>query len=162
MKKYVRFLDQNRFLLSSEDGLYLYDLSTDCNTKQLTQTLITFAFFLLAFQKLYDKKVFQLSLVSENQLLLVLSGKERMIRIKSFNHFLDHSSSSLDTKIAESKNATVFAIDPRSLTLCVAIKNDIHVYTIFAKPQPYSYRHLCDLHTTQIITYLDISTLKKK
>ncbi|CAF1605265.1 unnamed protein product, partial [Adineta ricciae] len=153
-------LNQNRFLLSSEDGIYLYDLSTDCNIKQLTQTLIIFPFLRLAFQKLYDKKVFQLSLVSENQLLLILSGKERMIRIKSFKHFLDHSSSSLDTKIPESKNATVFAIDPQSLTLCVAIKNGINVYKIFAKPQPYPYKHLCDLHTTQIITYLDISTLK--
>ncbi|CAF1604998.1 unnamed protein product [Adineta ricciae] len=153
-------LNQNRFLLSSEDGIYLYDLSTDCNTKQLTQILIIFAFLLLVFQKLYDKKVFQLSLVSENQLLLILSGKERMIRIKSFKHLLDHSSSSLDTKIPESKNATVFAIDPQSLTLCVAIKNCIHLYKIFAKPQPYPYKHLCDLHTTQIITYLDISTLK--
>ncbi|CAF1261292.1 unnamed protein product [Adineta steineri] len=135
-------LDQNRFLLSSEDGLHLFNTIDE------------------SFTKLYDKKVYQLSLISNNQLLIILSGKERMIRIKSVEHLLNHSESPFDSKIPETKNATLFTIEPISLTLCVAIKNCLCIYKIYSRPQPYSYTHICDLHTTQIVTYLDISILE--
>ncbi|CAF4400534.1 unnamed protein product, partial [Adineta steineri] len=133
---------QNRFLLSSEDGLHLFNTIDE------------------SFTKLYDKKVYQLSLISNNQLLVILSGKERMIRIKSVEHLLNHSESPFDSKIPETKNATLFTIEPVSLTLCVAIKNCLCIYKIYSRPQPYSYKHICDLHTTQIVTYLDISILE--
>ena len=117
-------------------------------------------YFCLASTKLYDKKVYQLSLISNNQLLVILSGKERMIRIKSFERLLDHSQSPFDSKIPETKNATLFAVDPTSLTLCVAIKNSLFVYKIYSKPQPYPYTRIYELNTTQIVTYLEISMLK--
>jgi hypothetical protein len=110
--------------------------------------------------KLYDKKVYQLSLISNNQLLVILSGKERMIHIKSLDRLLDRSQSPLDIKIPGTKNTTLFAVDPISLTLCVAVKNCLFVYKIYSKPQPYPYTRIFELNTTQIVTYLEISMLK--
>jgi hypothetical protein len=104
--------------------------------------------------------VYQLSLVANNQLLVILCGKERLIRIKSLQRLLDRFRSPFDSKIPETKNATLFAIEPVSLILCVAIRDGLHVYKIHSKPQPYPYTHLWDLHTPQIVTYLDISMLK--
>jgi hypothetical protein len=110
--------------------------------------------------KLYDKKVYQISLISNNQLLVILSGKERIIRIKSFERFLNHSESSFDSKISDKKNINFFTVHPITLTLCFAIKNRIFIYKIHSNPQPYPYTYMNELNTNQTITYLEISLLK--
>ena len=110
--------------------------------------------------KLYEKKVYQISLVSNNQLLVILSGKERVIRIKSFERFLNYSESSFDSKISEKKNINLFTVHPITLTLCFAIKNRIFIYKIHSNPQPYPYTYLHEFNINQNITYLEISLLK--
>jgi len=99
-------------------------------------------------------------LISNNQLLVILCGKERVIRIKSVERFLDRSSSSFDSKIPERKNATLFSVHPISLTLCIAIKNHLFIYKIHSNPQPYPYTLIQELETIQNVTYLQISLLK--
>jgi hypothetical protein len=90
----------------------------------------------------------------------LLSGKGRIIRIKSLKCLLAHSEWSFDSEILETKNATLFAIDSASLTLCVAIKNHILIYKIHLNPRPYPYTLKHELNAPQNISYLDISILK--
>ena len=118
--------------------------------------------FCLAPRRLYDKKVHCLSLVSNNQLLVMLCGRERIIRIKSLEYLLTHSQSALDSEIPETKNATLFATNPTSLILCVAIKNRLLLYKIHSNPRPYMYTLTEEINTTQNITCLEISMLKMK
>jgi hypothetical protein len=110
--------------------------------------------------KLYDKKVYQISLISNNQLLVILCGKERTIRIKSLEQFLDYSESLFDSKISDKKNINLFTVHPITLTLCFTIKNRILIYKIHSNPQPYSYTYLTELNVNQTITYLEILLLK--
>ncbi len=116
--------------------------------------------FFLAPKKLYDNRIYQLALVANNQLLVLLSGKERIIRIKLLQCLLERSEWTFDSEIVETKNATLFAVNPISLTLCVAVKNRLLIYKIHSNPRPYPYTLKHELNTTQNITYLDISTLK--
>ena len=110
--------------------------------------------------KLYDKKVYQIALISNNHLLIILSGKERVIRIKSLDRFLDRSESSFDSKISDKKNVTLFTVHPVTLTLCFAIKTRIFIYKIHSNPQPYPYTFLNELNANQNISYLEVSLLK--
>ena len=106
--------------------------------------------------KLYDKKVYQISLVSNNQLLVLLAGKERVIRLKSLDRFLERSESSFDSKISERKNINLFAVHPTTLILALAIKTRIFLYQIHSNPQPYPYTYLHELTSNQTISYLEI------
>lgn len=114
----------------------------------------------LAPKKLFDKKIYQLSLIENNGLLVMLSGKERLIQIKSLEGLLTDLQSSLDSKIRETKHATSFAINSLSLTLCVAIKNRLLFYKIHAHPRPYIYTLVHEFNVNQDLTYLEISILK--
>jgi len=135
-------LDSDRILLCGDDGLYLLDIAKD-NSMKLT-----------------DKKVHQLSLVSNNELLVTLSGKQRTIRLQSFQNLLEHPLSSNDTKIIETKNATSFALHSTSFVLCVAIKNRILIYQLFSNARTIHHSFLRELNLVQNVTYLDVSTLK--
>ncbi|CAF4500553.1 unnamed protein product, partial [Rotaria sp. Silwood2] len=138
----AHILDPNRFLIFGEEGLYLLDVFDNKPTR------------------LYKKIIHHLSLISDNQLLVMLSGKERMIRIKPLKCLLTQSEPSWNGKILETKNATLFAVNSTSLTLCVAIKNRLLLFKIHSNYRPYPYTLIHDLSTTQIITYLEISILK--
>ncbi|CAF2114638.1 unnamed protein product [Rotaria magnacalcarata] len=138
----ARILDPNRFLIFGEDGLYLLDVFDNKPTR------------------LHDRKIYDLALVSNNELLIMLSGKECMIRIKSLQRLLVRSSSSLDSEIPETKNATLFTTNSISLTLCVAVKNCILCYKLHSNPQQYPYTLIHELNTTQNVSYLELSILK--
>ncbi|CAF4887707.1 unnamed protein product [Rotaria sp. Silwood1] len=138
----AHILDSNRFLIFGEEGLYLLDIFDNKPTR------------------LYKKIIHQLSLISDNQLLVMLSGKERIIRITPLKCLLTQSQSSWDGKILETKNATAFTVNSTSLTLCVAIKNRLLLYKIHSNPRPYPYTLIHDLYTTQTPTYLELSILK--
>jgi hypothetical protein len=116
-------------------------------------------FFILASTKLSDKKVHQLSLISNGEFLVTLAGKQRTIRLQSLKSLLEHPLSTLDSKIVETKNATTFAVHSTSLILCVAIKNRILVYQLFSTPRPYHYSFIREFNTIQNVTYLEILTL---
>jgi hypothetical protein len=90
----------------------------------------------------------------------MLSGKERVIRIKSVERFLALSPSSFDSKISETKNTILFSVHPISLTICVAIKNRLSIYKIHSNPLPYPYTLIQEFNITQNVTYLEISLLK--
>ncbi|CAF3715488.1 unnamed protein product [Rotaria socialis] len=137
----VVILDQDRIIACGEDGLYLLDILKDSSTK------------------LSDKRVHQLSLISNGELLVTLAGKQRTIRLQSVKSLLDHPLSSLDSKIIETKNATTFAVHSTSLVLCVAIKNRILVYQLFSTPKPYHYSFIREFNIIQNVTYLEISTI---
>jgi hypothetical protein len=98
-------------------------------------------------------------LVPHNDLLVTLAGKQRTIRLQSFKSLLDHPLSSFDSKLIETKNATTFALEGTSLTLCVAIKNRILIYQLFSTPRPYHYSLIRELNIIQNVTYLDVSTV---
>ena len=115
--------------------------------------------FISASTKLSDKKVHQLSLISSSDLLVTLSGKQRTIRLQSLKALLDHPSSSSDSKIVETKNATTFAAHSTSLILAVAIKNRILVYQLFSTPKPYHYSFIKEFNIIQNVTYLEISAI---
>ncbi|CAF2606288.1 unnamed protein product [Rotaria sp. Silwood2] len=134
-------LDQDRLIACGEDGLYLLDISKDTSTK------------------LSDKRVHQLSLISNNELLVTLAGKQRTIRLQSLKSLLEHPLSPLDSKIIETKNATTFTVHSTSLVLCVAIKNRILVYQLFSTPKPYHYSFIREFNIIQNVTYLEISTI---
>ena len=134
-------LDQDRAIISGEDGLYLLDVSKDLTTR------------------LSDKKVHQLSLISNGEFLVTLAGKQRTIRLQTLKSLLEHPLSTLDSKIIETKNATTFAVHSTSLMLCVAIKNRILIYQLFSTPRPYHYSFIRELNIIQNVTYLEISTI---
>ncbi|CAF1026594.1 unnamed protein product [Adineta steineri] len=134
-------LDQDRVMICGEDGLYLLDISKDTSTK------------------LSDKKVHQLSLISNGDLLVTLAGKQRTIRLQSLKTLLEHPLSSLDSKMIETKNATTFTVHSTSLILCVAIKNRILIYQLFSTPKPYHYSYMRELNIIQNVTYLEILTI---
>lgn len=90
----------------------------------------------------------------------MLSGKEHIIRIKSFESVLTRSESLLEGEIPETKNATAFASNAGSLNLCVAVKNRILFYKIHSYPQPYLYTLVRELDTIQNVMYLEMSTLQ--
>ncbi|CAF4486437.1 unnamed protein product [Rotaria socialis] len=138
----ARILDPNRFLIFGEDGLYLLDVFDNKPTR------------------LHDRKIYDLALVSNNELLIMLSGKECMIRIKSLQCLLARSPPSLDSEIPETKNATLFTTNSISLTLCVAVKNRILCYKLHSKPQQYPYTLIHELNTVQSVSYLELSILK--
>ena len=106
-----------------------------------------------------DKKVHQLSLISNNDFLVTLAGKQRTIRLQSLKSLLEHPLSTLDSKIVETKNATTFSVHSTSLILCVAIKNRILVYQLFSTPRPYHYSFIREFNIIQNVTYLEISTI---
>ena len=114
---------------------------------------------ILASTKLSDKKVHQLSLISNGELLVTLAGKQRNIRLQSLKSLLEHPLSSLDSKITETKNATTFAVQATSLILCVAIKNRILVYQLFATQKPHHYSFIREFNIIQNVTYLEILTM---
>lgn len=134
-------LDQDRVIISGEDGLYLLDIIKDSTTR------------------LSDKKVHQLSLISNGEFLVTLAGKQRTIRLQTLKSLLEHPLSTLDSKIIETKNATTFAVHSTSLMLCVAIKNRILIYQLFSTPRPYHYSFIRELNVIQNVTYLEISTI---
>ena len=103
----------------------------------------------------------QLALVSNNEFLVTLAGKQRTIRLQAFKSLVEHPLSSLDSKILETKNATTFALHSSSLILCVAIKNRILIYQLFSSstPRPCHYSFLRELNIIQNVTYLEVSTL---
>ncbi|CAF2991654.1 unnamed protein product [Rotaria sp. Silwood2] len=169
-------LDQDRLIACGEDGLYLLDISKDSTIKQcfcdeqqwlyrishfnlILITLTAVLFLFLASTKLSDKRVHQLSLISNNELLVTLAGKQRTIRLQSLKSLLEHPLSPLDSKIIETKNATTFTVHSTSLVLCVAIKNRILVYQLFSTPKPYHYSFIREFNIIQNVTYLEISTI---
>ena len=134
-------LDQDRAIVCGEDGLYLLDISKDTSTR------------------LSDKKVHQLSLISNGEFLVTLAGKQRTIRLQSLKSLLENPLQTLDSKIIETKNATTFAVHSTSLILCVAIKNRILIYQLFSTQRPYHYSYIRELNIIQNVTYLEISTI---
>jgi len=110
--------------------------------------------------KLFDKKVFQMSLISNNDLIVILSGKERIIRIKSVEPFLNHSECSFDSKIPETRSSTLFAVDRKSLILCVVIRTRLLLFQIHSNRQPYLYTFLSEINTNGCVTYVDLSLIK--
>ena len=134
-------IDQDRLIVAGEDGLYLLDVSKDTSTK------------------LSDKKVHQLSLISNGEFLVTLAGKQRTIRLQTLKSLLEHPLSNSDSKIIETKNATTFAVHSTSLMLAVAIKNRILIYQLFSTPRPYHYSFIRELNIVQNVTYLEISTI---
>ena len=107
-----------------------------------------------------DKKVHQLSLVSNHDILVTLAGKQRTIRLQSLKTLLEHPLSTTDSKIIETKYATTFALHAASLMLCVAIKNRILIYQLFTTSRPYHYSFLRELNIIQNVTYLDLCTIQ--
>lgn len=134
-------LDQDRVIISGEDGLYLLDIIKDST------------------MRLSDKKVHQLSLISNGEFLVTLAGKQRTIRLQTLKTLLEHPLSTLDSKIIETKNATTFAVHSTSLILSVAIKNRILIYQLFSTPRPYHYSFIRELNVIQNVTYLEISSI---
>ena len=100
-----------------------------------------------------------MSLISNDQLIVLLSGKERIIRIKSLDRFLEHSESSFDSKISERKNINQYSVHSTTLTLALIIKTRIFIYKINSNPQPYPYTYLNEINPNQNISYLDILLL---
>lgn len=100
-----------------------------------------------------------MSLISNDQLLVLLAGRERLIRIKSLDRFLEHSESSFDSKITERKNINQFTVHPITLTLALIIRTRIFIYKIHSNPQPYPYALIGEINPNQPISYLDILLL---
>ncbi|CAF1017882.1 unnamed protein product, partial [Didymodactylos carnosus] len=152
-------LDSDHIFVCGEDGLYLVNVTKDSSIK------------------LSDKKVYQISIVNELNLLLTLSGKQRTIRCQPLKQLIEpflhshhhhnvhhHAISSLSTtegcKIPETKNCTTFAVS-KPITnngqaiLCVSIKNRILIYQIFQQRPFHSL--LKEFNIVHPVQYLEIN-----
>ncbi|CAF0784390.1 unnamed protein product [Didymodactylos carnosus] len=159
-------LDSDHVFVCGEDGLYLINIAKD------------------SCHKLSDKKVYQISIVNELNLLLTLSGRQRTIRCQPLKQLVEpflhphhphnthqhhyhhhhHQISSLSTvegcKIQETKNCTTFAVSKPTTNngqaiLCVSIKNRILIYQIFQQRPFHSL--LKEFNIVHPVQYLEIN-----
>jgi hypothetical protein len=111
-------------------------------------------------KKILNKKIYQLSLISNNKLLVLLCGNRRMMHIKPTECLIEGSKPPSDTEIYETENAISFAVNSTSLTLCVVVKGRLLLYKLYSEPRPYRQTLIRELNITQVPIYLEISKLK--
>ncbi|XP_068751786.1 serine/threonine-protein kinase MRCK alpha-like isoform X3 [Montipora capricornis] len=115
-------IDTDRVCLGTEDGLFCIELMKE-STSRIGD----------------NKKVSQIEMLPDEQLLVLISGRNRQIRLYPLSAVDGHDTEPI--KIAEAKNCIMFATgsqDNSSSCLCVALKRQILIYELNRS----KYRHL--------------------
>ncbi|KAK3733779.1 hypothetical protein QZH41_015098 [Actinostola sp. cb2023] len=133
-------IDTDRVVIGTEDGLFCLELMKE------------------SISRIGDnKKAFQVEMLPEDQLLVLISGKNRHIRLYPLSTLDGHDTEPV--KIAESKGCSMFATggihSNSSSCLCVAIKRHIVVYELNRT----KFRHLKikDIHLNFNLQWMGVS-----
>ncbi|XP_062523563.1 serine/threonine-protein kinase MRCK alpha-like [Corticium candelabrum] len=109
-------VDSDRIVVGTEEGLYGVELTDDA---------------VLLVEK--EKRVYQLEVIPDEQLVAVLSGRQKHVRLYPLPA-LDGQQLEGVVKVQESKGAQVFAWGPIRVgalnCLCVAVKKKVYVYEL--------------------------------
>lgn len=110
------------------------------------------------------KNVHQFVHIASLNLLIVLSGKQREILLKSVKLILNPSQSSVECRLIEAKNIISFAVrssNSSSVLLCVAIKTQLILFQISSdSTHPLHYVKMSEMNLNGSISYLEMSSLK--
>ncbi|KAK3093861.1 hypothetical protein FSP39_021152 [Pinctada imbricata] len=133
-------LDSNRILLGTEDGLYVAHLAKDVLT--------------LIGGKSEKKAVYQVELVSDEQLVVYISGKQKHIKLLHQSGLEGHEVDPV--KIQESRGCHIFCAGRvrQGSCLCVAIKRTVQVYELNRTRQ--RHRKIKDIQVPGQVQFLEI------
>nr|XP_058949041.1 serine/threonine-protein kinase MRCK alpha-like isoform X2 [Pocillopora verrucosa] len=116
-------IDTDRVCLGTEDGLFCIELMKESSSRIGD-----------------NKKVSQIEMLPDEQLLVLISGRNRQIRLYPLSAVDGHDTEPI--KIPEAKNCLMFATgsihDNTATCLCAAVKRHIYVYELNRT----KYRHL--------------------
>lgn len=123
-------IDPDRVVIGAEEGLYCVDLDRTglyfCNS---SNNSIFVNLIIVEIGRIGEgKKIYQLEYISEEHLLVVVSGKQRHVRLVPIRA-LDGDDTEW-IKVAESKGCSTLAIGavlhaPLTFSLCVAVKKQV-------------------------------------
>jgi len=140
-------IDPDRLVIGTEDGLFCVDLDRDGNSDRPRQTQIPFASGTLSCRKrlfLFSaeisrigegKKIHEIEYVAEEQLLVVISGKQRHVRLIPIRA-LDGDEVEW-IKVAETKGCITLTTGVMrqgptpTYCLCVAVKRQVNRFPAF-------------------------------
>ncbi|KAL5008245.1 hypothetical protein ScPMuIL_013826 [Solemya velum] len=137
-------LDTNRLLMGTEEGLYIAELSKDV--------------FVRLGDRSERKPVYQIELLSEDQLIVYISTKQRYIKLMH-QSALDGYDTDI-TKIQDTKGCQMFCTghvrqnSASSWFLCVAIKRTIQVYELIKTR--FRYRKIKDIHVPMTVQFIEM------
>ena len=130
-------IDRDRLVVGTEDGLFCVDLERDGKAQLRLLCLDSLTVLFPEIGRIGDgKKVHQVEYLQEEQLIIVLGGRQRQMRLIPIRA-LDQTETEW-IKVADTKHCIVFATGvmrptptaSASYCLCVAVKRQVIIYEI--------------------------------